>query len=45
VVYLTVIVWQRFHHLFDTYILGILDMERIGGCSHLPVIAEEHRGL
>jgi hypothetical protein len=30
---------------FGTYISGRLDGERIGGCSHLPVVAGEHRGL
>jgi hypothetical protein len=30
---------------FGTYILGQLDRERIGGCSHLLVVAREHRGL
>jgi hypothetical protein len=30
---------------FDTYILGWQARERIGGFSHLPVVAEEHRGL
>ena len=30
---------------FDTYILGQLDGARIGGYIHLPVVAEEHRGL
>jgi len=28
-----------------TYISGWLDGARIGGCSHIPVIAGEHRGL
>jgi hypothetical protein len=39
------IVWQWFHQLFDTYISGWLDGERIGVCSHLLVVAGEHRGL
>ena len=43
VVYLTMIVWQWFHH--STYILGWLDEARTGGCSHLSVVAKEHRGL
>jgi hypothetical protein len=43
VVYLTMIVWQWFHHF--TYISWWLDEARIGGCSHLSVLAEEHRGL
>jgi hypothetical protein len=30
---------------FGTYISGWLDGARIGGCSHLPVVAGEHRGL
>jgi hypothetical protein len=30
---------------FDTYISGWQDGARIGGCSHLPVVAGEHRGL
>jgi len=30
---------------FGTYILGWLDGESIGGCSHLPVVVEENRGL
>jgi hypothetical protein len=30
---------------FDTYISGQLDGASIGGCSHLSVVAEEHRGL
>jgi hypothetical protein len=30
---------------FDTYISGWLEGARIGGCSHLPVVAGEHRGL
>jgi len=30
---------------FYTYISGRLDGERIGGCSHLPVVVGEHRGL
>ena len=30
---------------FGTYISGRLDGARIGGCSHLPVVAGEHRGL
>jgi hypothetical protein len=30
---------------FDTYISGQMDGERIGGCSHLPVVDGEHRGL
>jgi hypothetical protein len=42
-VYLTVIVLQWFHH--STYNLGQLDRARIGGCSHLSVVAGEHRGL
>jgi hypothetical protein len=42
-VYLIVIVWQWFHH--STYISGWLDGARTGGCSHLPVVAGEHRGL
>jgi hypothetical protein len=33
------------HQLFDTYIPRQLDRARIGGCSHLPVIARELRGL
>jgi hypothetical protein len=45
VVYITVKMWQWFHHLFDTYISGQLDGERIGGCSHLLDVAREHRGL
>ena len=28
-----------------TFILWRLDEARIGGCSHLPVVAEELRGL
>ena len=43
VVYLTVIVWQWFHH--STYTSGWLDGARTGGCIHLPVVAGEHRGL
>jgi hypothetical protein len=42
-VYLTVIVWQWFH--YSTSTLGRLDEARTGGCSHLPVVAGEHRGL
>jgi hypothetical protein len=30
---------------FDTYISGWQDGARIGGCSHLLVVAREHRGL
>jgi hypothetical protein len=30
---------------FDTYISRRLDGARIGGCSHLSVVAEERRGL
>jgi hypothetical protein len=30
---------------FDTYISRWKDGARIGGCSHLLVVAEEHRGL
>jgi hypothetical protein len=29
---------------FGTYISGRLDRERIGGCSHLPVVAENIGG-
>ena len=42
-IYLTMIVWQWFHH--STYISGWLDRVRIGGCRHLLVVAGEHRGL
>jgi hypothetical protein len=42
-VYLTVIVWQWFHH--SIYTSGRLDRARTCGCSHLPVVAREHRGL
>jgi hypothetical protein len=45
VVYFTVTTVTLVSSLFDTYISGWLDGERIGGCSHLPVVAEEHRGL
>jgi hypothetical protein len=41
--YLTVIVWQWFHH--STSMSGQLDGARTGGCSHLSVVAGEHRGL
>jgi hypothetical protein len=41
-VYLTVIVWQWFHHSTSTS--GRLDGARTGGCSHLPIVAGEHRG-
>jgi hypothetical protein len=37
----SVVVVSSFHN----YISRRLDMARIGGCSHLPVVAEEHRGL
>jgi hypothetical protein len=30
---------------FGTYISRWLDKARIGGCSHLLVVAREHRGL
>jgi len=43
VVYLIVIVWHWFHDSTST--LGRLDKARIGGCSHLLVVAREHRGL
>ena len=43
VVYLIVIVWQWFHHSTSTS--GHLDGKRIGGCSHLSVVARELRGL
>ena len=42
-VYLIVIVRQWFHH--STYMSRRLDGERIGVCSHLLVVAGEHRGL
>ena len=42
-VYLTMIVSQWFHHSTSTS--GWLDRVRTGGCSHLLVIAGEHRGL
>jgi hypothetical protein len=42
-IYLTVIVCQWFHH--STYTSRWLDGARIGGCSHLLVVAGEHRGL
>ena len=42
-VYLTVIVWQWFHHSTSTS--GWQDGARTGGCSHLPVVAGEHWGL
>jgi hypothetical protein len=42
-VYLTVIVRQLFHHSTSTS--GWQDEARIGGCSHLTVVAGEHRGL
>ena len=42
-VYLTVTVWQWFHHF--TYNSGWQDGTRIGGCSHLLVVSREHRGL
>jgi hypothetical protein len=42
-VYVTVIVWQWFHHSTSTS--GQLDGARTGGCSHLPVVSREHRGL
>jgi hypothetical protein len=34
---------QWFHH--STYTSGWLDGARTSGCSHLPVVAGEHRGL
>jgi hypothetical protein len=42
-VYLTVIVWQWFHHSISTS--GRLDGARTGGCSHLMVVAKDQRGL
>ena len=42
-VYLTVIVWQWFHHSTST--LGRLDRARTGGCRYLSVVDGEHRGL
>jgi hypothetical protein len=30
---------------FYLYFRAVVDGERIGGCSHLPVVAGEHRGL
>jgi len=42
-VYLIVIVWQWFHHYTSTS--GCLDGARTCGCSHLPVVVREHRGL
>ena len=42
-IYLTVTYWQWFHHSTSTS--GWLDGARIGGCSHLLVVAKEHRGL
>ena len=43
VVYLTVIVWQWFHHSTSTS--GWLDREMTGGCIPLLVVVGEHRGL
>jgi len=42
-IYLTVIVWQWFHHSTSTS--GWQDGARTGGCSHLLVVAGEHWGL
>ena len=42
-VYLTMIVWQWFHHCTSTS--WRLDEARTCGCRHLPVVAREHRGL
>jgi hypothetical protein len=42
-VYITVIVQHWLHH--STYISWRLDWARKGGCRHLTVVAEEHRGL
>jgi hypothetical protein len=37
------IVRQWFHH--STSMLGWFDWARTGGCSHLPIVAEEYMGL
>ena len=42
-IYLTMIVWQWFHH--STYTSRRLAGERTCGCSHLMVVAREHWGF